>query len=322
MGADLDRCALLAEDVTATTRPLTLPSGQERLDAAVRAVDAALVIVDTGPGFLDGGLNSNAEEDIRAFFRALAMIAREHVCAVIVIVHLNEDRTRSARGRVMGGAAWTNVPRSTLILGTPDGEDPQDTSERALAVLKANLIAGKAPDTLGLRLVTSTDDSSVAVVEWTGGRPDVRADDLTGSVGADERGERDDCAQAIEELLAGGPKPAREVEATLQKAGHAARTIRRARETLGITREAGCVYQEGFRGKFLWRLPVTDDPAPPLGNGGHPWEPVATRGPQMANTHTDVHGGASRAGAREGTAEDDPLERWIAMHREDAGGAG
>jgi hypothetical protein len=296
MGADLGRCSLLVEDVTATTRPLTLPSGQERLDAAVRAVDAALVIVDTGPGFLDPGLNSNGEEDIRAFFRALAIIAREHECAVIVIVHLNKDRTPSARGRVMGGAAWTNVPRSTLILGTPDGEDPQDTLDRALAVSKANLIAGKAPDALGLRIVTSPDDPTVAVVEWTGARPDLRADDPpaawapTSGVSATTAPRRSRSCWP-----AGRSRRGRHRRRSRRPASHGRRFAARGSRSASPARR-GASTRTGSGGRTCGGC-QTQTPPPPV------CHPVSTRGSEAhlwshrCSPHTDAHGGASRARA-------------------------
>lgn len=152
------------------------------------------------------GPKSDSPEDIRAFYRPLASLAREHGCAVVVILHLNKDRSRNVRHRVMGGAAWINVPRAALIIGTPGGDDPAETPERVVAVLKANLLAGKVPDSLGFSLSPGAADPSVAVIEWTGERPDVRADDLTGSIDEDERGERDDCAQSIEDMLAKGPR--------------------------------------------------------------------------------------------------------------------
>ncbi len=295
MGADLDRVLILSDDLESEAPFLTLPSGAERLAEAAREIDAGLVIVDTGPSFMDRGLKSNSEEDIRAVLRPLAALAREHGCAVLVILHLNKNPSRNARQRVMGGAAWVNVPRSALIIGTSDGADPTETSDRVVAVLKANLLAGKLPPALGLRLTPGADDASVAVIEWTGERAEVRADDLTGAVDGDERGECQDCAQAIEDMLAKGPKAAKDATAELRRAGHFPRTIRRARENLGIRRETGCVYQDGFRGPYMWKLPDTDDHGGPVRNGGHPSADVVTRAPRMTTTTTDDHKESPRA---------------------------
>lgn len=255
MGADLKRILILSDAGDGDTAPLTLPSGADRLEEAIRSMNAALVIIDTGPGFLDRGLTSNAEEDVRAFYRPLARIAREHRLVVMVLGHLNKGGG-SARQRVTGSTAWVNVPRSVLLMAPPPGDDPLETPERLIVVTKANLIAGKMPDAIGARLVPGRDDPTVAVIVWTGLRAGIRADDLTTLEDRDARGDREDAAEAIRELLTDGPQPAKDCMTRLKAAGHSTRTIQRAREALFITRESGCVYQDGFRGQHMWRLPT------------------------------------------------------------------
>jgi len=260
MGADLDRILILSDSGEGETAPLTLPSGAARLEEAIRFMDAKLVIMDTGPGFLDPGMKSNAEEDVRAFYRPLARLAREYRLTVLVICHLNKGSV-VARHRITGSAAWVNVPRSVLIMAPPPGEDPLETPERLLVVVKANLIAGKMPPAIGARLVPGHDDPTVGVIVWTGEQAGVRADDLTTLMDRDERGERDDAVEAICDLLADGPRASKECEETLKASGHSVRTIRRAREALFVTRASQCVYQDGYRGPYMWKLPVDADSA-------------------------------------------------------------
>ncbi len=267
MGADLDRILILSDAGDGESAPLTLPSGADRLEAAIRFVDAALVIIDTGPGFLDPGLTSNAEEDVRQFYRPLARLAREHRLVVLVICHLNKNAV-IARHRVTGSAAWVNVPRSVLIMAPPPGEDPLETPDRLLVVVKANLIAGKMPDAIGARLVPGHDDPTVGTIAWTGEHAGIRAADLTTLMDSDERGEREECVDAIRDLLADGPRAAKECETALKSGGHSTRTIRRARESLFVTRASQCVFQDGYRGSWVWKLPT--DAAVAGDTGGHP----------------------------------------------------
>ncbi len=255
MGADLDRILILSDAGDGDAAPLTLPSGADKLEDAIRFVNAGLVIIDTGPGFLDPGLMSNTEEDVRRFYRPLARLAREHRLVVLVICHLNKNAV-VARHRITGSAAWVNVPRSVLIMAPPPGEDPLETPDRLLVVVKANLIAGRMPAAIGARLVPGHDDPTVGTIAWTGLHAGIRAADLTTLMDADERGEREDCADAISALLADGPRAATECETTLKSGGHSTRTIRRARQSLFITRASECVYQDGFRGPYMWKLPT------------------------------------------------------------------
>ncbi len=281
MGADLDRILILSDSGEGDAAPLTLPSGADRLEDAIKFVDAALVIIDTGPGFLDPGLKSNSEEDVRAFYRPLARLAREHRLVVLVIAHLNKGSV-IARHRITGSAAWVNVPRSVLIMAPPPGEDPLETPERLLVVVKANLIAGRMPDAIGATLVPGYDDPTVGIIVWTGEQAGIRADDLTTLLDRDERGEREDAVEAIRELLSDGPRPSKDCEVALKAAGHSVRTIRRAREALFVTRASRCVYQEAFKGPHMWKMPTepvptgpTDVPLPPISNR-HSVAPVAT----------------------------------------------
>jgi hypothetical protein len=202
-------------------------------------------------------------------------MAREMRLTPLVAAHLNKG-AEVARHRITGSAAWVNVPRSVLIMGPPPGEDALETSERLCVVVKANLLPGKMPDAMSLRLTPGREDPTVAVIAWTGEQAGVRASDLTTNLNADERREREDCADAIRDLLADGPRPAQECEETLKKAGYTKTAIRRARESLFITRKAKTIYQDVFRGPHIWKLPLDADAharvsihGTPVGQGGH-----------------------------------------------------
>ncbi len=289
MGADLERVLILSDAGDGDTPPLTLPSGESRLEEAIEFVRAVLVVIDTGPGFLDSGMKSNSEEDVRRFYRPLIRIAREHRLVVLVICHLNKG-SDVARHRVTGSAAWVNVPRSVLIMGPPPGADPLETPERLIAVVKANLIGGRMPEAIGMTLESAATDNTVAVIRWGTEQAGIRATDLTTHLSADDQGEREECMDAIRDLLADGARPAKECEDALKGAGHKAATIRRARKSLFVSRDAGTVFQEGFRGPWMWRLPASTNgqsvPVSPLSIRERPGAPVDHR---CSPTHTDVH---------------------------------
>lgn len=293
MGADLERVLILSDAGDGETPPLTLPSGAARLEEAARFVDAALIVVDTGPGFLDPGLKSNAEEDVRRFYRPLIRMARELRLVVLVICHLNKG-SDVARHRVTGSAAWVNVPRSVLVMGPPPGSDALETPERLVAVVKANLIGGRMPEAIGLTLEAAPGDDTVAIVRWGQEQAGIRATDLTTHLNADDQGEREEAMDAIRDLLEAGPRLAKECEAALDRFSKA--TIRRARTALFVTRAAGTVYQEGFRGPYWWRLPTSTDghglSAPAVDTREHPRTSVEHG---CSPTSTDVHKEASRA---------------------------
>lgn len=144
-----------------------------------------MLIIDTGPAFLDAGLKSNNEEDVRRFFAPLRAMAERLRMVVIVLAHLNKDTTRSSGQRIMGGAAWRNVPRQVLLVGPPPGEDPRETGERLVAVEKNNYGMFGTP-AVAFRLAPAPGDPSRAVVVWGNEVSGIRASDLVGALQSGE----------------------------------------------------------------------------------------------------------------------------------------
>jgi putative DNA primase/helicase len=270
MGADLDRVTVLDIDAL----PLSLPSGGDRLEARCRDEDAGMLIIDTGPSFMDPGLKSNSEEDIRRFLAPLRAIAERLRTVVIVLVHLNKDTTRSAGHRIMGGAAWRNVPRQVLLVGAPPGEDPRETPERLVVVEKNNL--GAYPAAVSFRLAPAPLDASRAIVQWGNEVAGIRASDIVGEPQTgDERSESEGAVEFLVEELSAGPRPAKELEAAARDAGLAWVTVKRAKKRAGVeSRKAA------FGGHWEWLIPAStkgittsgtphDDPLDPLRESPH-----------------------------------------------------
>jgi len=66
---------------------------------------------------------------------------------------------------------------------------------------------------------------------------------------------RAEAERLLKEALADGPRPGKDVEAELMDAGITKKTIRNARESLGVVS-----YKDGYQGQWFWRLPETDYP--------------------------------------------------------------
>ena len=125
-----------------------------------------------------------------------------------------------------------------------------------MALEKSNLAPHPWPPAVAFRLGPGPEDPTGAIVHWQGEVEGVSPEAMLNPPTEEERGRREDARERLEELLVDGSRPAEELEAALRRAGHSPATIRRARLDLGITREAGTLYQEGFRGPFVWRLPT------------------------------------------------------------------
>jgi len=245
MGADLERVLLLDPEHGAS---FTLPSGTDVLDAACQDVDAGLVVIDSGPAFMDANLKSNTEEDIRRMLRPLATLAERRELLVVVLAHLNKGQGPASQ-RVMGGAAWRNAPRLLLLIGVPDQQHPGETDERMIAVDKTNL--GRYPDAVSFRLVTFLENPDLADVHWGEEHRNVTSGDLvTAAADPEERSAINEATDWLSDALAHGPKPAAELQAAARKDGIADRTLRRASARLGVIKA-----KAGFRSGWEWSLP-------------------------------------------------------------------
>jgi hypothetical protein len=214
-------------------------------------IDAGLIVIDSGPAFLDAGLKSNNEEDIRRMLRPLGALAERRELLVVVLAHLNKGQG-SAGHRVMGGAAWRNAPRLLLMVGVPDQQHPSETDQRMIAVEKSNL--GRYPDAVGFRLVTFAENEDLADVEWGEEHRNVTAADLvTSAADPEERSAINEATDWLSDALANGPKNANELYPTARKDGIVDRTLRRASTRLGVVRA-----KAGFGGGWEWSLPEGD----------------------------------------------------------------
>lgn len=254
MGADLDRVHILNPDRAGS---LTLPRDADRLAEYCDARDVGLIVVDTGPSFLDRGLSSQREEDIRAFLQPLQRIAQRHRAVALVLCHLNKATASNSRHRVMGGAAWVNAPRLVLLVGAPPGADPRETGDRLLVVEKSNL--GVYPPAVSFALVSATEDPSRAIVRLGGEVEGVRPGDLVRSLDGDDSAHSalDEASDFLREELGAGWRPTGEVKRAAADAGIAWRTVERAKPHLGVTSRR---ISDGNGGAGTWMLGLPADP--------------------------------------------------------------
>jgi hypothetical protein len=221
--------------------PTLAPEDVARLQAAIEEHRAELVIVDPLMAFLPGEIDSYRDQDVRRTLRPLAAVA-EHTSAAIVIVRHLKKGAGSALYRGSGSVGIVGAARSALMVMV--AADPDDETARIMASSKSNL-APLAP-ALRWRLV---DAGGVGCIEWEGVADGVTADDLAQQAVPkredDEAGLQERAESAWREVLANGKVPSKDaVRDVAQMTGASERTIRRAREKIGVehVREGGRIW--------------------------------------------------------------------------------
>ncbi len=210
---------------------LDTPDEFAALEKRVKAVKPLFVVVDTVGNATDRNLSR--QEDAKAFYQPLQLIARRQGCAVLALTHLN------ANGKVLGRRALEKV--RTCIRMNGDGN--KDSNRRRLEITKSNSMK---PPALGISMGTNGN-------EYDTDPPPAPEDAEAGGGGGDTPKKSSPAAEAFAAVLkAHVDKTAirvGEAIALAEKKGYGANTAYKAMAILGL--------EEVVEGRTKWwRNPV------------------------------------------------------------------
>jgi hypothetical protein len=240
-GVDLDKCVhwdntLLPEGVNLKQ----LAAIEQAIDDAEKetGLPVRLLVVDPVGNFFKG---ANNDFGVREVLMPLEKMATRRNIAIVLIAHHGKAKHSVAQHQALGSVSWVNACRAHWQIC----RDQQDAKLRYFApTAKTNHCV----------------DPSAVSFRITGGRVqieetdiDILADDLVVEA---KRGrppkKRAEVMTWLEELLADGKKPFREIKAAWEAAGFSEDTVENAAEELGIEKRG-----QGF-GKAkvgYWELP-------------------------------------------------------------------
>jgi len=258
-GADVSRVhALEAIRTDEGERPAVLPWDLSLIEGMIAERGIRLVVVDPFMAFLDGDLDAHRDQDVRRCMHLLKLLAEKFNVAILIVRHLNKLIGGPALYRGGGSIGITGAVRSAFVVG----KNPNDPQQCVLAPVKCNLAA--KPKSLLYAVETVGDVSRIG---WLG-ETDLLADDVLAHSGGRRRkttGEQ--CADAIRDYLADGPKESKGMDAWLTQHGYSEYAIKAGRRLAGVkVRLVGY----GAAGKWMAELPEPDqagepddDPLPP-----------------------------------------------------------
>lgn len=252
-GADLSRIASvpLERDEHGQVRPLVLPEHQDRLEVAIRQVEAKLLVIDPITAYLSETINTNNDASVRRATTPLTDLAQRTGTAILLVRHLNKSGELKAKYRGGGSIAFTGAARAVLVVE----EHPEQPGLMVLARVKNNL--AKTIPGIGYR-VASDDLYECPLIVWQGV---VHIDADTLLRGRDSRRDAEVRAEAEEllrDLLSDGPARVADAKKLLADAGISNSTIQRAKQRLRIR----SVRERDEQGKtigWMWQLPTDDE---------------------------------------------------------------
>jgi hypothetical protein len=281
-GANTERVHIVAS----ATKPdgtgrktFSLKTDVDLLEELARKIGTVrLIIVDPISAYM-GGSDGNGNVETREVLEPLAEMANRLRIAVVAVTHLNKGGAggnQSALNRFAGSIAFVAAARAAFAVI----EDPEDDERRLLLQAKNNL--GKACKGLAFRLEQRLiqDDIVSSNVMFEGEYVSQSIDEaLTAS---ESRGgskgqtsSKEDVAEFLTEILAGGPVDVLEVESQARAAGLLAqdkglrqnKAFRDARESLGIV-----ATREGFGRGARYVLSLSGTPCAPKNTMCAPFE--------------------------------------------------
>ena len=215
LSADADCSKVLVIDDKDT--PLTMRD--VRLEQAIVETNAKLVVLDPIQGFLGADVDMHRANEIRPVMKHMTELAEKYKCAIILIGHMNKSSMGKSAYRGLGSIDFQAAARSVLIVGRIKDEP----EIRVVCQTKSSL----APEAKSLAFRLSEENG----FEWIG-EYDVTADDLLSGTA---KGARKQAAmEFLENILSNGPMPHTELTELAMQKGIAERTLRSAKDELGI----------------------------------------------------------------------------------------
>ncbi len=254
MGADMRRVHFVAGMTADGKRRVFDPaSDMEALAAALRALGTVrLLIVDPIVSAISTDSHKNSET--RRGLQPLVDLAASIKCTLVGITHFSKGtQGREPIDRITGSLAFAAVARVVMVAAKDTEQD-----RRILCRAKSNI----GPDDGGFAYELRQDELAAypgvcaSSVLW-GEAIEGSAREILGAAESqpEEGGALSKAQDWLREFLAEGPQPQREVMSAADAFCHSRKTLRRAKDAIGIeSRKMGGDF--GGRGaKWFWCLP-------------------------------------------------------------------
>lgn len=167
-GADCSRIKVIDE----STDPLTM--SDERLEQAIIETGAKLIILDPIQAYLGAEIDMHRANEIRPILKRLGAIAEQHICAVVLIGHMNKSSGSKSAYRGLGSIDFQATARSVLVVGRLK-DNPQT---RVIAHDKSSL----APEGQSIAFELDKDTG----FKWIG-HYDISVDDLLSGISRENK---------------------------------------------------------------------------------------------------------------------------------------
>ncbi len=213
--------------------------------------NVGLLIIDPIMALLGNSVDSYRDQDVRKVTTPLARLAEELNLAILIVRHPNKGSSNNALLRGGGSMAFIGSARVGWVVG----KHPDNPDIRVLAISKSNI--GTMDASLEFRLVND-ETYGCARIEWIGSSK-LTADSLYEVQNSEEKSLSEEAKEWLEEFLSQGGMDKATIKREAQKLGFSEKSLRLAREKLGITPKR---QGSGTSHTSMWALPTSLMPQP------------------------------------------------------------
>ncbi|HZA24308.1 MAG TPA: AAA family ATPase [Dehalococcoidia bacterium] len=244
LGADMSRIYSLGLTVKKGTEDISL-SLQEHLPQIEKFIvekEIILLVVDPLLAFT-GKADTHKTAEVRGLLSPIAAMAGRARCAILSVMHPNKNSSETNLiYRISASLDFAAAARSVMVVA----KHPDNPDQRVMATVKCNLSAHPEPMAFGF-----THDGCFA---WRG-VTELDMSRLMASADREDSSALDEAKQFLQEVLADGEMPARDVLGEARECSIHEKTLRRAVKDLGI--DVVRVGEQGKKGggRWVWRLP-------------------------------------------------------------------
>lgn len=115
-GADVERCHFVRRALDGFEGIVSFPGDIRELEAEVKHTGTRLIVIDPVLAHVDVE-DTNNDNSIRTALAPLQMMAQRNNLIVLLIAHINKDKSTDPFKRVGGSKGLTGVARSNLMMG-------------------------------------------------------------------------------------------------------------------------------------------------------------------------------------------------------------
>ena len=249
---------------------------------ALEPLDVGLIVIDPLDAHL-GHVDSHKKGEVQAAIGQLAALTQHHRCGALGLAHFNKNTgLNDLLTRIAGSAGFSTAVRSVLAIGP----HPADDNDRLCLLAKANMTSKTDVAAIRFRIEAATvtkpgpdhqaEEIATATVALIGEEDGHNPDQLLSPADPEQRTMLEDAIDWLHSLLAHQPQPRADINRLAAEEGITPKTLRTARERLGVIVER----DPTTRGRpSLWRLPTTREPPhPELGENVPPPDYEPTNG--------------------------------------------